>query len=65
MVRVKNAYQLGRQDERKGVPEKIASSSAEGITTSPSTPDLEPEEKETDASFWNRLVAKNLKASKK
>ena len=59
------AYEMGRQDERIGLPEKIQSNSASGLVTSSATPVLIPEEKETSQSFWNRLVEKNMKLAKK
>lgn len=61
---VNNAYQLGRKDERTGVAEKIASTSAEGITTSASAEKIEPNENETSQSFFQRIIEKNLKLAK-
>jgi len=58
---MQKSYELGRQDERSGVNIKIASSSAEGITTVPSTPKIEPEKEETSASYLNRIIENNIR----
>ena len=57
---VNRAYELGRQDERSGVNEKVESVAAEGIAISRSEESVKKEEGETDQSLWNRLANKNL-----
>ena len=58
---VRNAYELGRKDERDGVSTKIASASAEGIQTTYSSPELKPEEGESSKAFFNRIIENNIK----
>ena len=54
---INKAYELGRQDERKGVPEKIESAAAEGIATSRTPEVLEKKEGETSKSFFHGVSA--------
>ncbi len=60
---VRKAYDMGRQDERNGVQDKIQSTSAEGISTNVSPEPIVPEEKETSRSFFNRIIQKNIKTA--
>jgi len=55
------SYHLGRKDEREGVVEKVQSIAAEGTTVSASTEQVVPEKGESNRSFWDKIVAKNLK----
>ncbi len=58
---VQKAYEMGRVDERQGVPEKIASSSPQAvIQTTPSSPTIVPKEGQSSKSFFDDIIVKNL-----
>lgn len=57
---VRKAYELGRQDERSGITDKIDSVSLGGITTQSSEPKVIPKEGESSMSFFQRIAEANL-----
>ncbi len=57
---VRNAYEMGRQDEREGISDKIDSATVGGITTQQSTPSVTPEENESSKSFFDRIISSNI-----
>lgn len=61
---VNRAYQMGIKDGREGKEDQLASTSIEGLQTSTSVPAVVPEEKETNQSFLDRIISKNLKLAK-
>lgn len=60
---IKRAYQLGREDRKLDLEEKMTSLSAVGETITPSGEKIEPEEGESSQSFLKRILFKNAAAS--
>ena len=58
---VQRAYELGRQDAKAKTEEKVNSMSYVGNTgTQVSSSGIAPEKGESNSSFWNKIVMKNL-----
>jgi len=60
---VQRAYDLGKHDERGGTPERVASLSMQGISIQPNQ-SIQPEEKESSLSFFQRISRQRLAESK-
>ncbi len=61
---VKSAYELGLQDGKNGVKEKVSSSAMEGTVAVSSKEPLKKEENESDRTYFKRIFLDNLAKSK-
>lgn len=61
---VKNAYELGLQDGKNGIKEKVSSSAMEGTVAVSSKEPLKKEEGESDRNYFKRIFLNNVAKSK-